>query len=117
MLILTMLLSACQSSELNIRELQTVPHKVEKVTKPEYTLQLISEGEKYTYIVFHSQETVTAKLELGGNILTIKLDTQPKENTDLKRYVYKITRGDAEYDYIQIKVNGKDSHFDNSTGI
>lgn len=117
MLVVTIILAACNSSELSISEIQSVPNKVQDVISSDYTLQRISDGEKNTYIIFHSTGTVTAELEVVENILNIKLDSANQESNELKQYVYKITRGDAEYDTINVLVNGKDTPFDNSTGF
>ncbi|WP_419962309.1 peptidylprolyl isomerase [Psychrobacillus sp. BM2] len=117
MLFLTLILAACNSSELNISEIQSVPNKVQKGINSDYTLQLINEGENTAYILFQSKGTVTAELEMKDNILNIKLDKANQENNELKQYVYKLTRGDAEYDTINLLVNGQTMPFDNVTGV
>ena len=84
-------------------------------------MQLINDSEKGdAYIVFQSSGTVTAQVEVRENILDIKLDSENQENQEnheLKQYVYKITRGDAEYDTVHVMVNGQATYFDNSTGF
>ena len=118
MIFVTMVLAACNSTELSISEIQSVPKKAQEVINADYTLQLINDSEKgNAYIVFQSTGTVTAEVEVIENILNIKLDSINQENNELKQYVYKITRGDAEYDTINVRLNGQDTHFDNSSGF
>lgn len=51
------------------------------------------------------------------NILDVKLVTENEENSELKQYVYKITRGDAQYDSINVKINDQETPIGNSTGF
>lgn len=117
MLFLTLILAACNSSELSISETHNVPNKVQEGINSEYTLQLINEGGNTAYILFQSKGTVTAELEVKDNILNIKLDKANQENNELKQYVYKLTRGEEEYDTINVLVNGQTMPFDNVTGV
>ena len=117
MVFVTMILAACKSSEVSISEIQSIPNKVQDVINDDYTLQLINDGKKNAYIIFQSSGTVTAQVEVKENILDIKLDSENQENNELKQYVYKITRGDVEYDTVHVIVNGKATYFDSSTGF
>lgn len=117
MLFATLLLAACNSSEVSISEIQSVPNKVQDVINSDYTLQKINDGEKNAYIIFQSTGTVTADLEVKENILNIKLDSTNLENNEIKQYIYKLTRGDTEYDTINVLVNGKATPFDSVTGF
>ena len=118
LLVTAIILVACNSSELSITEIQSIPTKVQDRINTDYTLQLINDSEKEdAYIVFQSWGTVTAQVEVRENILDIKLDSENQENNELKQYVYKITRGDAEYDTVNVIVNGQATYFDNSTGF
>lgn len=118
LLVTVIILTACNSSELSISEIQSIPTKVQDRINTDYTLQLINDSEKGdAYIVFQSSGTVTAQLEVRENILDIKLDRENQENNELKQYVYKITRGDAEYDTVNVIVNGQATYFDNSTSF
>lgn len=117
MLFVTMILTACNSSEVSISEIQSIPNKVQNVINTDYTLQLINVGEKSAYIIFQSTGTVTADFEVIENMLNIKLDISNERNSELKLYAYKLTRGNATYDSIQVLLNGKETPFDSSTGI
>lgn len=117
MLFLTLILAACNSSESSISEIQGVPNKVQVGVNSDYTLQLINEGENTAYILFQSKGIVTAELEVKDNILNIKLDKAKQENNELNQYVFKLTRGEEEYDTINVLVNGQPMPFDNATGV
>lgn len=118
MLFVTMIVAACNSSELSITEIQSIPNKVQDRINTDYTLQLINDSEKKNaYIIFQSTGTVTAQLEVRENILDIKLDSTSQENNELKQYVYEITRGDAEYDTVNVLINGQATPLDNASGF
>ena len=118
MFVSAIILAACNSSELSITEVQKTPPKVQERIDNNYTLQLVNDSKSgVKYIVFQSAGTVTAELEERENILDVKLDTEYEENSELKQYIYKITRGDAQYDSINIKINGQDTPIDNSSGF
>ena len=111
-----MILAACNSSEVSISEIQSIPNKVQDVINDDYTLQLINDGKKNAYIIFQSSGTVTAELEVIENILNIKLDSANEENNELKQYVYKLT-WDKKHNTIEVLVNGQSTPFDNVTGL
>lgn len=118
MFVSAIILVACNSSELSITEVQKIPPKVQESIDTDYTLQLVNDSKgDVKYIVFQSSEIVTAELEVLENLLDVKLDTEKEENSELKKYVYKITRGDAQYDTINVKINGQDTPIGNSTGF
>lgn len=118
MLVVTIIVAACTPSELSISEIQNVPNRIQALIDTDYTLQSIYDSDKDNiYIIFHSTETVTAELDKRENVLNIKLDSVKQEGNALKQYVYKITRGDAEYDTIIILLNGKNTPIDNSTSF
>lgn len=116
MLVAIIILAAC-NSKLSISELQSVPSKVQDVINSDSTLQMITNGEKNTYIVFHSTEAVSVELEVTENILNIKFKTTNQENTELKQYVYKLNRGDSEHDTINVLVNEENMPFDGGMTI
>ena len=116
--IATLLLVACNNSELSIQEVESVPSEVQDRINTDYTLQLINDSEKGdAYIIFQSKGTVTTELELKDNRLDIKLDQTSQDHSSLKQYVYKITRGDTEYDTINVLLNGKATPLDNVSGF
>lgn len=117
MLVTLIILAACNSSELSISEIQSVSSKVQDVIKSNSTLQLITNGEKNIYIVFHSTEAVSVELEVTENILNIKFNTTNQGNTELKQYVYKLNSGDSEHDTINVLVNEENMPFDGGVTI
>ena len=116
-LVFTIILAACNASELSISELQNIPSKVQDAINSEATLQMITSGEENAYIVFHSTEAVSVELEVTENTLNIKFNTTPQENTELKQYVYKLNRGDSEFDTIDVLVNDESIPFDGGITI
>ena len=117
-MLFTFILTACNSSELSITEIQNIPNKVQENINPDYQLQWINNIDKNaSYIIFQSTDNVTADLEVVDNILNIKLDSTGQKNNELKMYVYKLNRGDAEFDTINVKVNGQDTPIDSLTGF
>lgn len=117
MLVAIIILAACNSSQLSISELESVPSKVQDVINSDSTLQMITSGEKNTYIVFHSPEEVSVELEVTENILNIKFNTTNRGNTELKQYVYQLHRGNSEHDTINVLVNGENEPFDGGMTI
>ena len=117
MLFVTMILVACNSSEVSIREIESIPNKVQDVINDDNPVQLINVGEKDAYIIFQSTGTVTDDVEVIENILTIKLDRTNEENGELKQYAYKLTGGIATYDAIQVLVNGEETPIARVVGI
>ncbi|MBM7663641.1 hypothetical protein JOC25_000097 [Solibacillus kalamii] len=117
MLVAIIILAACNSSQLSISELESVPSKVQDVINSGSTLQMITSGEKNTYIVFHSTEEVSVELEVTENILNIKFNTTNRGNTELKQYVYQLHRGNSEHDAINALVNEENAPFDGGMTI
>lgn len=118
MLVTILLLAACNSPELSIQEVERIPSKVQERINTDYTLQLINDSDKGdAYIIFQSEGEVTAELELNENKLDIKLEKTDQDNRSLKQFVYKITRGDAGYDMINVLLNGQETPLDNVTGF
>lgn len=116
-IVASILLAACTSSQLSISELENVPNKVQDVINSDSTLQMITSGEKYTYIVFHSTEEISVELEVTENILNIKFNTTNQGKTKLKQYVYQLNRGDSEHDTINVLVNEENVPFDGGMTI
>ena len=117
MLFISFLLAACDSSaEFSFHEIQSVPDKVQDAIDNEHRLQIVYEGDQTAYISFMSKGDVTADYELEDNVLTIKFEEE-KQSDEEKRYVYKLTRGEATYDTIYVLVNGESVPFNLVTGI
>lgn len=112
----TLILTACNSSEISISEIQNIPNNVQDKINSNYTLQLINDGENMAYTIFHSKGTVTTDLETKDDTLIVKLDSTNKDNDELKQYVYKLTL-DPEHNTIEVLVNGQSTPFDNITGL
>jgi len=111
-----LILSACNSSKLSFSEVENVPQKFEKYIDSDLKLQLINEGTKGSYIIFHSSGDIKADLDPQDNILTIIFkELNPQDNV-VKRNVYYLTT-DSEHDTINVLVNGEEMPFDEVTGL
>ena len=116
LLFFVFILAACNSSTLNISEIQNVPNNVQDKVNSDETLQLINDGENTAYIIFHSKGMVTTDLETKDDTLIVKLDSSNKDPNELKQFVYKLT-WDKGHNTIEVLVNGQSTPFDSVTGL
>ncbi|MGG4170074.1 hypothetical protein ABEW00_21735 [Rossellomorea vietnamensis] len=115
-------LTACNSpstndpSTLSFSEIKNVPDDVQNEIEPEYTLQLLDEGEKGSYIVFQSSGDVETDVALKEDTVTIKFNTTDSKENAVEQHVYYLTR-DQGQDVIHVLVDGEPAVFDNVTGL
>jgi maltose-binding protein MalE len=115
--ILTACSSSKDSSPLSFSKEKTVPPDVQNKIEPEYTLQLMDEGKKGSYIVFQLSGEVETDVESKADTVTIKFNTsESKENVVEQQHVYYLTR-DQGQDVIHVLVDGQAAVFDNVTGL
>lgn len=112
--LLISVLSACNSSTLSFSEIENVPNNVQDKVDSNLTLQLINDGEKRYYIVFHSSGDVETDLETQGDTVTIKFNVTNLQDDVVKQNTYYLTT-DPEHDVIDVLVNGESKPFDNVT--
>lgn len=114
------ILTACNSSKdlstLSFSKVKNVPDEVQNKIEPEYTLQLMDEGEKGSYIVFQSSGEVEAYVESKGDTVTIMFSTSNAQKNEVKQNVYYLTR-DQGQDVIHVLVDGEPAVFDSVTGL
>lgn len=112
-----MLLTACNTNNsiLSMSELEVVPDDVQAVIDPQYTLQLIFEGENIAYVVYQSKGQVVTDLEEQGDTLKVKLQVT-KEDDVIEQHVYKLTLDD-KHEVIDALINGESASFDSVTGL
>lgn len=113
-------LAACSSSKdsstLSFSKVKTVPADVQNKIEPEYTLQLMDEGKKGSYIVFQLSGEVETDVESKDDTVTIKFNTSESKENVVEQHVYYLTR-DKGQDVIHVLVDGKPAVFDNVTGL
>jgi maltose-binding protein MalE len=114
--ILTACSSSKDSSTLSFSKVELVPDNVQDNIEPEYTLQLMDEGEKGSYIVFQSRGDVETDVESKDDTVTIKFSTSDSPKDEVKQNVYYLTR-DQEQDVIHVLVDGEPAVFDSVTGL
>ena len=66
LMVITASLVACNTSTLSMSEIDIVPNDVQDKIVSNYELQLIYEGEDIAYIVYQSNGTVAADLEVNA---------------------------------------------------
>ena len=114
--ILTACSSSKDSSTLSFSKVKTVPADVQNKIEPEYTLQLMDEGKKGSYIVFQSSGEVETDVEAKDDTVTIKFSTSESKKNVGEQHVYYLTR-DQEQDVIHVLVDGEPAVFDSVTGL
>lgn len=113
-IMLMVLLSACNSPTFSFTEVKNVPNTIQNNINPDFKLESFNEGEKGSYIVFHSSGDVKAVAESIGHIATIKFTVSNLKDEDVKQHVYYLTTG-PEHDSIEVLVNGESTPIDNMT--
>lgn len=107
------ILSACNSSVLSFTEIKNVPNNVQENVNSDLRLQLITDGEKGSYIVFHSSGDVKTDLETQGETLIIKFNETNLDDEAIEQNTYYLTTG-PEHEAIDVQVNGESIPFDNA---
>ncbi|WGG44554.1 hypothetical protein [Rossellomorea sp. DA94] len=114
------LLTACSSSKdsstLSFSKVKTVPADVQNKIEPEYTLQLMDEGKKGSYIVFQLSGEIETDVQSKDDTVTIKFNTSESKENVVEQHVYYLTR-DQGQDVIHVLVDGEPAVFDNVTGL
>lgn len=101
-----LLLTACNSNEVKISEMDSPPKKVKNAIDDSHKLQLINDSKSVYYIVYRSDQAVTADVQLEGDTLHIQLDESEKADGEMLEHVYKVT-AKAGHEIIDILLNGE----------
>ena len=113
-LLVISILSACNSSILSFSKIENVPNNVQDKVNSNLKLQLINDGEKGYYIVFHSSGDVKTDLETQGETVTIKFNVTNLQDEVVKQNTFYLTK-DPEHNVIDVLVNGESMPFDKVT--
>lgn len=111
-----LILSACNASKLSFSEIENIPQKFEEHIDSDLKLQLINDGTKGSYVIFHSNGEIKADVDPQDNIVNIIFNELNPQDDDVKRNIYYLTT-DSKHDTINVLVNGKEMPFDNVTGL
>lgn len=116
MLIFT-LLSACNlvDSSPSIEKLKKAPENVQELLDPAVPLQSVNKNGEMTYLIYESEDEVTASLEKQGDKLNVKLKTVPKDGANIEQHVFKL-KIDKETEMIDVLINGKSTPISVITG-
>lgn len=116
------ILAACNfststsSSTLSFSEIKNVPNIVQEKIDANLTLQLINDGEKGSYIIFHANGNVETDVETERDHVIIKFSITNPQDKVIKQNSYYLTT-DPKLEVIDVLVNGESMPFDNVTGI
>ena len=108
------ILSGCSSSTVSLSEVENMPTHVQTEIDPNLKLQLINDGEKESYIIFHSNGQAEAKFEIQENRININIDE--KQDEEEMQKVFLLTT-DSESDEIIVYVNGDLMPFESVSGL
>lgn len=114
--LVVLILSACNSSELSFSEISIAPKKIEKLINSNLKLQLINEGTKGSYIIYHTSGEIEADLKSEGSVINIIFKELSSKDDVVKRNIYYLTM-DSKHDTINVLVNDEVLTFDEVTGI
>lgn len=109
-----LILTGCNSSTLSFSEIEIVPDNVQDKIDSSYKLQMITESEDTSYIIFRSKGAVTTEVTTQDGTLTINFNEENPDDNEIGVYFYKLTRG-SEFDKIDVLVNGQSTAFDDIT--
>lgn len=111
------LLSACNlvDSSPSIEKLKKTPENVQELLDPTVPLQSVNKNGKMTYLIYESEDEVTASLEKQGDKLNIKLKAVPKDGDNIEQHVFKL-KIDDETEMIDVLINGKSTPMGVITG-
>lgn len=109
-----LILTGCNSSTLSFSEIEIVPDNVQDKIDSSYKLQMITESEDTSYIIFRSKGAVTPEVTTKDGTLTINFNEEKHDDNEVGDYFYKLTRG-LEFDTIDVLVNGQSTAFDDIT--
>ncbi len=113
-LFVVLILSACNSSTLSFSEIENVPQNIEQHIDSNLKLQIINDGAKGTYVIFHSNGEIEAGLDPQDNVVNILFNELNPQDENIKRNVYYLTT-DSKHDTILVLVNGEDMSIDDVT--
>jgi hypothetical protein len=113
-LFVVLILSACNSSTLSFSEIENVPQNIEEHIDSDLKLQIINDGAKGAYVIFHSNGEIEAGLDPQDNVVNILFNELNPHDENIKRNVYYLTT-DSKHDTILVLVNGEDMSIDDVT--
>lgn len=102
------LLSACNivDSAPSIEKLKKVPENMQELLDPAVPLQSVNKNGEMTYLIYKSEDEVTASLDKQGVKLNIKLKVVPRDGDNIEQHVFKL-KVDKETEMIDVLINGQ----------
>ncbi|HWK22509.1 MAG TPA: peptidylprolyl isomerase [Ureibacillus sp.] len=116
------ILSACNlsvsrsSSILSFSNIENVPEDVQDIIDSNLKLQLINEGEKGAYIIFHSSGDIETDIESQDGTIIVNLKVTNSQDDVIKQHTYYLTT-DPNHEEIVVRVNGDSIPFDSVSSL
>ena len=116
------ILSACNlsvsrsSSILSFSNIENVPEDVQDIIDSNLKLQLINEGEKGAYIIFHSSGDIETDIESQDGTIIVNLKVTNSQDDVIKQHTYYLTT-DPNHEEIVVLVNGDSIPFDSVSSL
>jgi len=116
------ILSACNlsvsrsSSILSFSNIENVPEDVQDIIDSNLKLQLINEGEKGAYIIFHSSGDIETDIESQDGTIIVNLKVINSQDDVIKQHTYYLTT-DPNHEEIVVLVNGDSIPFDSVSSL
>ncbi|MFF2754468.1 peptidylprolyl isomerase [Psychrobacillus sp. NPDC058041] len=104
------ILSACNSSKLNLSEIDGLSNELQDKVDSNLRLQSIN-VKNGSYIIFHSSGEVEVDLDTQGNTIIIKFNVRNSKDDVVKQHIYYLTT-DSNHDVIDVQVDGESIPFD-----
>jgi hypothetical protein len=112
----SLLAAGCSDPEVtSFTEVNQMPGNVWEHVDSGLPLQLLS-SEDQSYIVFQSEQTVTADYEIKDKTVIVRLEETGETQDVVETHVYELTT-DPKQDTIEVRVNGEQRPFDQVTGF
>ncbi len=110
--LVSLILSACNSPEMSIKLVEKIPTDVRDSIDPNHPLQLVMDGEKGSYIIYHSYGDVKADFDKVGDLAQVKFKVFNTDTEIKKQYVYYLTI-DEDIEVIEVLINDEPAQLDN----
>lgn len=97
---------------MSIKLVGKIPTDVRDSIDPNHPLQLVMDGEKGSYIIYHSYGDVIADFDKVGDLVQVKFKVINTDTEIKKQYVYYLTI-DEDIEVIEVLINDEPAQLDN----
>lgn len=111
MIVSVIMLSACQSTTLSLKEVQKIPKDIQNSIDVTQKLQSFIDGEKGSYIIYRTVGKVSATVEENGDTVIVNLDVDESDDDVVNQHVFYLTI-EPKHETIDVLENGESIPFD-----